>query len=305
MKTVKKILKYILGVMSGLFIISIIMAFCYSWKAGLIFVLSELFLIALFVTFREGFQVKQESKKFKNPARIFLFVLFMISANWGSSVLNSDLDYIKYKSESENKSIENKSEIANEIDEVKPETLPEIDTSKLIEFQKTWSDSVVKSNNGSYILSSKLSLPDTIYFELSKGATKSINSNKRDNLPMYLSIYKKSLTKKFGTQYNGIETIIDFMPNKELTKNNNPNDWSHPVLMNRGLKVYSGNEYSKEYLGKLICKYKDESNGNSYYIVTKDNGKENRIIDYEFENYYWIKKTDSNYNSATGLSKCY
>lgn len=304
MKTVKIILKYILGIASCIFLLSIIMAFCYSWKAGLIFVLSELFLIVLFVTFTDGFKIEQENKKFKNPVRILFFILFIISANWGSSVLNSNVDYIKYQSESKSKTNETNTDSV----EVPVEKIiikkPPVDVAKLIEFQKTWSDSVVKSNNGSYILSSKLSLPDTINFELSKGATKSINSNRRDNLPLYLSIYKKSLTKKFGTEYNGIETVIDFMPNKELTKNNNPNDWTHPIAKNSGLKIFGGNEYSKEFVGTLQCKYNVESNGNTYYILYKDNGNETRIVDYEFDN-YWVKKKDADSKIGIGISKCY
>lgn len=176
--------------------------------------------------------------------------------------------------------------------------------ANLIEFQKKWSDSVVKSWEGSFIINSKLSTPDTIYFELSKNATKSFNSNREQTLPMYISSYKKALNNKFGTQYNSVITVIDFMPNKELSKNNNPNDWTHPIMKNRGLKIFGGNEYSKDYIGKLSCKYKDESNGNTYFIITKDNGNEIRIVDYEFDN-YWIKKTDPNYNNANGISKCY
>lgn len=172
------------------------------------------------------------------------------------------------------------------------------------DFQKTWSDSVVKSNNGSFIVGSKLSLPNTIFFELSEGATKSINSNKRDNLPLYIKAYQIALKNKFGNEYNSIETIIDFIPNNKLLKDNDPSIWSHPVIMNNGLKIYRGNEYSKDYIGKLNCKYKDKSDGETYYVVTKENGNETRILDYEFRSYYWVKKSDPNYNSTIGLTKC-
>lgn len=176
--------------------------------------------------------------------------------------------------------------------------------SAIQDFQKTWSDSVVKSNNGFFIVDSKLSLPDTIFFELSEGATKSINSNKRDNLPLYIKAYQIALKKRFGNEYNSIKTIIDFKPNQNLLKNYNSNEWSHPIILNKGLKIYSGNEYSKDYLGKLNCKYKDKTDGKSYYVITKENGNEARILDYEFKNYYWVKKSDPNYNSAIGLTKC-
>ena len=295
MGTLKKILKVLLGIASIIFLLFVIMGFYYSMKTGIIWLLSEIILITLFLSLTN----KNQILKLKNSIRFLLSILFIVLFSWGAVALSESE---KYKETIVvNKITPSVNE--NKVDEVKTE-IPPVDNTKLIEFQKTWSDSVVKSNNGSYILSSKLSLPDTIYFELSKGATKSITSNKRDNLPMYISIYKSALKNRFGTQYNEIETVIDFLPNKELLKNNNPNEWSHPIIMNKGLKIYSGNEYSKDYIGKLNCKYKDKSDRNTYYVLIKENGNETRILDYEFESYYWIKKTDPNYNSAIGLSKC-
>jgi hypothetical protein len=301
MKIVKKILKYILGIACGFFALSIIMGFYYSWQTGIIWVFSVLFLFGLFMTFTDNFKYNPKNKVARNGSRILLYILFIATFSWGNNILNENVDY---KNKSKSKSNESNNDSVNiPVDEVIIKK-PPVDVAKLIEFQKTWSDSVVKSNNGSYILSRKLSLPDTIYFELSKGATKSINSNKRDNLPMYISIYKRALTNKFGTQYNEIETVIDFMPNKELLKNYNPNDWTHPIMKNRGLKIFGGNEYSKEFVGTLQCKYKDETNGNTYYILYKDNGNETRIVDYEFDN-YWVKKKDADSRIGIGISKCY
>lgn len=225
------------------------------------------------------------------PASLFIFLIFIGIV--GAFLIDTNTNKLENTNDSTN--------IA--VDEVKTE-IPPVDIDKLIEFQKTWSDSVVKSWNGQFIISKKLSLPDTINFELSKKATQSFNSNKSQSLPMYLFDYKNAITKKFGAKYNDIKTTIDFIPNVELTKNNNPNDWTHPIVKNRGLKIFAGNEYSKEFVGTLQCKYKDESNGNTYFVLYKDNGKETRIVDYEFDN-YWIKKNDSNYNSAIGISKCY
>lgn len=296
MNTSKKILKVLLCIASIFFLLFVMTGFYYSLKTGIIWLLSEIILIALFLSLTN----KNQILKLKNPVRILLSILFIVLFSWGAVALSESEKYKETIVVNKNTPSENE----NKVDEVITE-IPPVDNTELIEFQKTWSDSVVKSNNGSYILSSKLSLPDTIYFELSKGATKSINSNKRDNLPMYISIYKRALTNKFGTQYNEIETVIDFMPNKELLKNNNPNEWTHPIVKNRGLKIYGGNEYSKDYIGKLNCKYKDKTDGNTYYVLIKDNGNETRILDYEFESYYWIKQTDPNYNSAIGLSKCY
>ncbi|MFB9108154.1 hypothetical protein [Flavobacterium gyeonganense] len=180
-----------------------------------------------------------------------------------------------------------------------------IDLTNLKEFQKKWSDSIVNSWEGSFIIRSKLLAPDTIYFELSKGATKSYNSNRSQNLPMYESNYRKSLNNKFGNLYDSVKTVIDFIPNKELAKSNNSNEWTHPVLMNRGLKIYSGNEYSKDLIGTLSCKFKNKNDGNTYYVILKSNGSSIDIVEYEFRSYYWIRKNDSNYNNANGITKCF
>lgn len=295
MGTLKKILKVLLGIASIIFLLFVIMGFYYSLKTGIIWLLSEIILIALFLSLTN----KSQILNLKKPIRILLFILFFVLFSWGAVALSESE---KYKETI----VVNKiapSENLNKVDEVKTE-IPPVDNTKLIEFQKTWSDSVVKSWKGKFIIASKLSLPHTISFELSKDATKSFNSNKSESLPMYLFSYKNSLKNKFGNEFNSIATTIDFIPNKELLKNNNPNEWSHPIMMNKGLKIYSGNQYSKDYIGKLNCKYKDKTDGNTYYVLIKDNGNETRILDYEFESYYWIKKTDPNYNSAIGLSKC-
>lgn len=295
MGTLKKILKVLLGIASIIFLLFVIMGFYYSLKTGIIWLLSEIILIALFLSLTN----KNQILNLKKPIIILLSILFFVLFSWGAVALSESE---KYKETI----VVNKiapSENLNKVDEVKTE-IPPVDNTKLIEFQKTWSDSVVKSWKGKFIIASKLSLPDTISFELSKDATKSFNSNKSESLPMYLFSYKNSLKNKFGNEFNSIATTIDFIPNKELLKNNNPNEWSHPIMMNKGLKIYSGNQYSKDYIGKLNCKYKDKTDGNTYYVLIKDNGNETRILDYEFESYYWIKKTDPNYNSAIGLSKC-
>jgi hypothetical protein len=305
MKTLKNILKYVLGITSVLFLASVIMGFYYTWKTGIIWTVGVLFLFTLFLTFTDNYKFNPENRIKRNLIRVLLYVLFIASFTWGNRILNENTEYKNYLLTQKNKS--NPEEKINEEKQTKEDiktVTPSIDKTKLIEFQKKWSDSVVKSWEGSFIINSKLSTTDTIYFELSKNATKAFNSNREQTLPMYVSSYEKSLNNKFGTLYNSVKTVIDFLPNKELLKNNNPNDWTHPIIKNRGLKIFGGNEYSKDYIGKLSCKYKDESNGNTYFIITKDNGNETRIVDYEFDN-YWIKTTDPNYNSANGISKCY
>ena len=159
MNTLKKIFKILLGIASIFFLLFVIIGFYYSLKTGFIWLLSEIILIALFLSLTD----KNQILNFKNSIRILLSILFIVLFSWGAVAFSESE---KYKESI----VVNKfapSENENKVDEVKKE-IPPVDYSKLIEFQKTWSDSVVKSWGGDFIVSNKLSLPDTIYFELSK-----------------------------------------------------------------------------------------------------------------------------------------
>lgn len=170
----------------------------------------------------------------------------------------------------------------------------------LIAHQKFWVDSITHLWKG-FIINTELNLPDSILFELSEEATKLFNSNKEQTLPTIISLYKRSLSAK-GYNPDSLNTIIGFLPNKKLSHQSNNDDWAHPVMKNRGLKIYSGNEYHKEYLGTLSCKYKYE--GSTFYRVLKDNGRYTDIEDYNFQN-YWVKSTDYKAKQGIGLSTCH
>ena len=187
MKTLKNILKYVLGITSVLFLSSVIMGFYYTWKTGIIWTIGVLFLFTLFLTFTDNYKFNPENRIKRNLIRVLLCVLFITSFSRGNRILNENTEYKNYLLTKENKS--NSEEITKE--DIKTVT-PSIDKTKLIEFQKKWSDSVVKSWEGSFIINSKLSTTDTIYFELSKNATKAFNSNREQALPMYVSSCKVS-----------------------------------------------------------------------------------------------------------------
>ncbi|MDU1905923.1 MAG: hypothetical protein E6772_14195 [Dysgonomonas sp.] len=170
----------------------------------------------------------------------------------------------------------------------------------LITSQKHWIDSIRKMY-GVFIVDVELNLPESILFELSGEATKHYNSNKRDVLPTFINSYKRSLSAK-GYNADSLNTTIGFLPNKKLSSQSNNDDWTHPVMKNKGLKIYSGNEYHKEYIGTLSCKYKYE--GSTYYRILKDNGKYTDIEDYSFSN-CWVKRADSKAKQGIGLPTCY
>lgn len=166
--------------------------------------------------------------------------------------------------------------------------------------QKYWTDSI-REVYGAFIADVELDLPNSILFELSRDATKVFDSNKRDVLPTFINSYKRSLSAK-GYNIDSLNTTIGFIPNKKLSSQSNNEDWTHPTIKNKGLKIYSGNEYSKEYIGTLSCKYKYE--GSTYYRILKDNGRYTDVEDYIFSG-YWIKRADSKAKQGIGLPTCY
>lgn len=170
----------------------------------------------------------------------------------------------------------------------------------LIVFQKHWADSIMNLYEG-FIVNIETKLPNSISFELGEEATKHFNSNTKHTLPTIINLYRKSLSAN-GYDIDSLNTEIRFLPNKKLSNESNNDDWTHPVMKNKGLKIYSGNQYHKEYLGTLSCKYKYE--GSTFYRVLEDNGKYTDIEDYNFQN-YWVKKADSKARQGIGLPTCY
>ena len=137
---------------------------------------------------------------------------------------------------------------------------------------------------------------------MSKEATKSIFSNRRDVLPIYKNNYEQSCNKAFKNC--PVKTVITFEANNELLTNSNIDQWMHPVVNNIGLRVYSGNQYYKEFVGTLTCKFKDSESKETYFVLTTNEGKSINIIEYEYRTYYWVKNDDPNNTSATGLNSC-
>lgn len=90
---------------------------------------------------------------------------------------------------------------------------------KVVALRTSWSDSVVKSWNGKFIVEYKKPISDTIYFYLSKGASKTFNSNRKDNLPIYANSYKSSMQSKLGKDYSD-NMQIEFIQNEDAKKEN-------------------------------------------------------------------------------------
>ena len=84
-------------------------------------------------------------------------------------------------------------------------------------FRIAWSDSVVKSWKGEFIVGYVKPITDTIYFELSKNASKDFENNRDSNLPMYLASYNLSMKNKLGNDYKD-SFVIEFIQNEEAIK---------------------------------------------------------------------------------------
>lgn len=207
--------------------------------------------------------------------------------------------------EIESKLLEMKIEKENQQKQIneKQELEYEKELSKLKEFQKFWADSIVKSWKGKFIINYKLNTKDTIFLELSENATKSYNSNIRDVLPSYQFSFNNSIKNKIGITSHS--TIIYFAPNSKLLNSSNSKDYTHPVFKNTGMKIYQGNQFSKEFLGVLECESKNKESGMEYYHITTPNGKNVKIEKSEFNRLYWVKLDDPNYKSYRGLNKCF
>lgn len=176
---------------------------------------------------------------------------------------------------------------------------------KLSAFQKKWADSVVKSWNGDFIIAVAIPSIDTISFELSKNATNSFNSNVSQALPMYITDYKNATQSKFGNQFETVNTKVIFSPNKDLQLSSKSDEYSNPIFMNTGLKIYAGNKYSKKFLGTLECKIKDETDGMIYFHIVKSDGSTSRIEESNLRLNYFARKDDPANSSHSGVNKCY
>jgi len=177
-----------------------------------------------------------------------------------------------------------------------------ISEKDILIFNKKWTDSVVKSWKGKFIISGASKTKNRIELELSKEATKSFYSNISNSLNMYQKDYNKKFKIKFDK--NNTEVKVDFIPNKKLSKEFNTSDWVHPIFKNKGIKIYSGNKFYKEYLGTLDCKYKDLTNGVSYYIIKINRRDRIKIEDYRI-NDYWVKQKDAERHMGRGINNCY
>lgn len=185
--------------------------------------------------------------------------------------------------------------------------------SELKLFQKQWADSILKNESkkgNRHFVSVKYSLPDSILFEYTEGITKNgFENNYKVDTMIYRKHYRKSLFEKMGLEFMDYPCFITFIPNQKIVKSIDSDLWKHPVMLNQGLKIYKGNKYNKTYLGVLKCKFKDKDrnvlDGNQFVIIEKDNGALIQLLLYELKNYYWVKKSDPNYSSGVGLSKCY
>src|SRR5690606_1078457 len=92
--------------------------------------------------------------------------------------------------------------------------------SELKDFQKSWADSIVKSESqegNRHLVAVKLSLPDSILFEYTKGVTiNGFDVNIKNDTVMYRKSYKESLREKFGNEFDNTKVYISCIPNSKI-----------------------------------------------------------------------------------------
>lgn len=178
-----------------------------------------------------------------------------------------------------------------------------VDLKKLKVFQKRWADSIVRTENtpenGFHLVTSKLSLPDTILFEYSANTTKQgFEANFQQDMRMYNEWYSTAVKSKFGDKYLSYPVYISCIPNRKVvSKIDNSVEYEHPALAFSGIRVFKGNEFGKELIGRVSCVSKDRSKGfgDMYAEIVLVEGKKGttRIPLYLFRKNYWTTKQEN------------
>ena len=229
---------------------------------------------------------------------IFLFIILIIGGFYNYDNSNNKLENLR-----------DSTNIA--VDEVKNEISP-VDINKLTEFQKTWTDSIVKventPSNGYHLVGSKLVLPDTIYLEYSAGITKlGFDVNMQNDTTLYRKWYKDAVLKKLGTNYSNYPVYIIPIANRNVVSKIDKNiNYVHPALAFKGIKIYKGNDYYKEFVGNIVCVYNDPDKGSTdmynEIVMIKTKKGITEIPHYNLRKYYWT--TDKENDMSQNVFKC-
>lgn len=121
---------------------------------------------------------------------------------------------------------------------------------KLKDFQKQWSEKIVKYWKGDYFKKSILSSSsDTIYFQLIKVAsTGNWQSSAEMNREIYQREYDSLVKQKFGNEFANVKTKITIVPDSEQQKENEIIA-RRQHLINRQFAGFSGaNRYVEDYI---------------------------------------------------------
>lgn len=206
----KKILKVLLGLGVLLYFIFVIYGFLHSWKTGVIWLVGALLTFALFGSFLETSK-NSESKPLTNGTKFITAILAFIAFSWGANCLPKDLTEKKPIKQTESN--------------LKTETkqLPSVDFVKLNEFQKKWSDSLIKKVWENNYFKSALFSPkfDTIYFTLiAKAGTGKWQNGAEINERIHKQEYDSLLLKTFGNEFANTNTQIKIIADPEQQKLN-------------------------------------------------------------------------------------
>jgi len=189
-------------------------------------------------------------------------------------------------------------------EEINPQKLNMDEIAILKDFQKKWADSLVRIENtpinGNHLIGNKVSSPDSILLEYSKGVTKEgFDINLEQDTELYRKFYKEAVSKRLGKQYADYPVYISPIANREvISKMDRNTEYTHPALAFRGIDIYKGNSVYKEKIGYIECVLDDPDKDrfdmyNEIVIVRSKNGKI-KIPYAKLRKIYWttVKEND-------------
>lgn len=237
MTTQRKTKRKVLEACVLLFFIIAIIGFTSSWKAGLLWLIADIFLFSIWSSYWKKSNIALHINR---SSKIFLLGAFIILFGWGGTFLPASLSYADFKTP--------KALLA--------ENTKKTDSMFIKNFENEWAIKKVQAYNDEYIIDYKLSKKlDTIYFQLDKEATKG-----QWNLKAYKKqvVFQKQIDSimrsDYGKEFTFIKPKVVILPDAEQEEINIA-DYRHykavsrQSVINRQFSSRTGaNVYLENYL---------------------------------------------------------
>lgn len=232
-KTKRKVLEA--GVL--LFFIIAIIGFTSSWKAGLLWLLADVFLFSIWSSYWKKSDIAPHINR---TSKVFLLLVFVGLFGWGGTFFSGSLTYANFRTPKR----------------LLAENRKKTDTMFIKNFENEWAIKKVQGFNDEYIVDYKLSKKlDTIYFQLDKEATK--GDWKLKAFPKQVAFQKQIdsiMRSDYGKEFSIIKPKVIIIPDAEQEEINIA-DYKHykavsrQSIINRQFSSRTGaNIYLENYL---------------------------------------------------------